>query len=71
MPAPPEPHPPHPLYALTSSELARYRHQLEHAMAALDPDAAVQAGLRGKLDRALAEQESRAAIAATGGRQDP
>ncbi len=71
MPAPPEPQPPHPLHALTSSELTRYRRQLEHAIATLNPGAPVQDGLRRKLDQVLAEQNSRAAIAATGGRRDP
>ncbi len=71
MPAPPDPQPPHPLHALTSSELARYRRELEHAIATLNLDAPVQAGLRRKLDQVLAEQQSRAAIAATDGRQNP
>jgi hypothetical protein len=65
------PQPPHPLPALTTSELTRYRRQLEHAITGLNPDAPVQADLRRKLGQVLAEQESRAAITATGGRQGP
>jgi len=67
----PMPQPPHPLPALTTSELTRYRRQLEHAIAALSPDAPVRDGLRRKLGQVLAEQQSRAALAATAGRQDP
>jgi hypothetical protein len=67
---PQEPQPPHPLHALTTSELTRYRRQLEHAIASQAPDAAAQERLCRKLALALAEQDSRAAIAADG-RRDP
>ena len=55
--------PEHPLHALTTYELSRYRHQLEHALKALPEHAAVRELLRGKLADALAEQESRVAMA--------
>lgn len=41
----------HPLPALTSSELTRYRRELEHAIATLNPAAPVQDGLHSKLAR--------------------
>ena len=66
-PAPAEPvtvePPEHPLYALTTYELSRYRRQLEHALKDLPEHAAVRELLRGKLTEVLAEQESRVAIA--------
>ena len=55
--------PEHPLDALTTYELSRYRRQLEHALKALPEHAAVRELLRGKLAEVLAEQESRVAIA--------
>ena len=55
--------PEHPLHALTTYELSRYRRQLEHALKALPEHAAVRELLRGKLAEALAEQESRVVIA--------
>jgi hypothetical protein len=55
--------PEHPMHALTTYELSRYRHQLEHAVKALPEHAAVHQLLRGKLAAVLAEQESRIAIA--------
>ena len=51
--------PEHPLHALTTYELSRYRRQLEHALKDLPEHAAVRELLRAK----LAEQESRVAIA--------
>jgi hypothetical protein len=56
-------HPPgRPLPALTTFELARYRRELEHALAALPPHAPVRGLLGDKLAAVLAEQESRATI---------
>jgi hypothetical protein len=55
--------PEHPLHALTTFELSRYRRELEHALKTLPEHAAVLELLRGKLAEVLAEQESRAAIA--------
>ena len=55
--------PEHPLDALTTYELSRYRRQLEHALKALPQHAAVRELLRGKLAEVLAEQESRVVIA--------
>jgi hypothetical protein len=55
--------PEHPLHALTTYELSRYRRQLEHALKALPEHATVRELLRGKLAEVLAEQENRAAIA--------
>jgi DNA-binding transcriptional regulator/RsmH inhibitor MraZ len=55
--------PEHPLHALTTYELSRYRRQLEHALEALPEHAAVHELLREKLAEALAEQESRVVIA--------
>jgi hypothetical protein len=58
--------PPHPIAQLTTSELARYRRELEHAVKGISPDAPVQADLRSKLNEVLAEQDERARIAAHG-----
>jgi hypothetical protein len=58
--------PPHPMHALTTYEIARYRRELEHAVAGTSPDAPVQADLRRKLDEVLAEQEQRAKLASNG-----
>jgi DNA-binding transcriptional regulator/RsmH inhibitor MraZ len=55
--------PEHPLYALTTYELSRYRRELEHTLKALPEHAAVRELLRGKLAEVLAEQESRVVIA--------
>jgi hypothetical protein len=59
--------PAHPLGALTTAELARYRRQLETALA--NPGAqgsaeSARASLRGRLATVLAEQADRARIAA-------
>jgi hypothetical protein len=56
--------PGHPLYALTTFELSRYRRDLEHALAVLPGHAAVREVFRGKLAEVLAEQQSRTKIAA-------
>jgi hypothetical protein len=73
MPATEAPHqaptverPPHPLHALTTSELAGYRRQLDQAIAWFDrqdPVPAVRADLRAALDGVTAEQDDRARIA--------
>jgi hypothetical protein len=63
---PPAVEPPrHPLPALTTYELARYRRELDHALRVLPPRAPVRALLRQRLAEAAAEQESRAAIRST------
>jgi hypothetical protein len=56
--------PSHPVHALTTYEIARYRRELEHAIKKISPDAPVQTDLRRKLDAVLAEQDERARIAA-------
>jgi hypothetical protein len=61
--------PAHPLPALTTAELARYRRQLETALApsaAQAPALPGQAGLRDQLAAVLAEQASRARLTAGG-----
>jgi hypothetical protein len=55
--------PEHPLHALTTYELSRYRRELEHALKALPQHAAVRELLSGNLTEVLAEQESRVVIA--------
>ena len=55
--------PEHPLGALTTYELSRYRRELEHALKALPQHAAARELLSGKLGEVLAEQESRVVIA--------
>jgi hypothetical protein len=55
--------PEHPLHALTTYELSRYRRELEHALKALPQHATIRELLRGKLAEVLAEQESRVVIA--------
>jgi hypothetical protein len=56
-------HPPtHPLYALATFELARYRRELEEALAALSGQASARGPLQDQLAQVLAEQESRAKI---------
>jgi hypothetical protein len=59
--------PKHPMYALTTYELRDYRRELERAIAFYGkhhPSAPVLADLRARLDDVLAEQDSRARIAA-------
>jgi len=58
-PVPVEP-PPHPLPALTTYELARYRRELERALAGLAGQTPVRGLLQDKLAAVLAEQDSRA-----------
>ncbi len=62
--------PAHPVHALTTAELTRYRRQLEGAIKGIDPSAPVQAGLRARLDTVIAEQEQRAKIARGGAWQE-
>jgi hypothetical protein len=59
------PQPRHPLHALTTYELVRFRRELEHALMVLPQHAAVRELLQGKLAEVLAEQHSRTKIAAT------
>ncbi len=56
--------PRHPLPALTTYELARYRCDLEQALRALPAQAAVRELLQDRLTGVLAEQDSRTRIAA-------
>jgi hypothetical protein len=60
--------PAHPLYALTTYELRKYRRDLEHALRTLPEHAADRELVNVKLARVLAEQESRVSIAASAGR---
>lgn len=55
--------PEHPMYALTTYELLRYRRELEHALKVLPEHAPVRELLHGKLAEVLAEENSRAKIA--------
>ena len=64
MPAEPLPEPPHRLPALTTSELSRYKHELQHAVDRLG-EAPVVEDLRAKLDAVEAEFESRDQLART------
>jgi hypothetical protein len=56
--------PEQPKHALTTTEISRYRRELEHAIGGISPEAPVQADLRRKLDEVLAEQRERERIAA-------
>ena len=58
--------PKHPVDQLTTSELSRYRCELEHAVKGISPDAPVQTELRRRLDMVLAEQTEREKIAGRG-----
>jgi hypothetical protein len=51
--------PRHPLPALTTYELSRYRRELEHALKALPGHAAVRGPLQQRLAEVQAEQDSR------------
>jgi hypothetical protein len=55
--------PKHPIYALTTGEISRYRRELERAIAGIAPDAPVQADLKSRLGAVLSEQEQRARAA--------
>jgi hypothetical protein len=54
--------PQHPLHALTTYELQRYRRELDHALKSLPTSAPVRAQLQDKLAEVKAEQESRLRI---------
>jgi hypothetical protein len=59
--------PRHPLYALTTYELAGYRRQLESALACFgrtDPVPPARDDLQARLDAVIAEQDDRARLAA-------
>jgi hypothetical protein len=58
--------PKYPVHQLTTSELTRYRRELEHAAKGISPDAPVQTELRRRLDVVLAEQDEREKIASGG-----
>jgi hypothetical protein len=58
--------PKYPVHQLTTSELNRYRRELEHAVTGISPDAPVQTELRRRLDVVLAEQSEREKIAGRG-----
>jgi hypothetical protein len=54
----------HPLHALTTYELARYRRELDRALKALPAQAPVRAQLQQKLAQVIAEQDDRANLIA-------
>jgi hypothetical protein len=67
MPAEPQTaEPKYPVCQLTTSELTRYRRELEHAVKGIAPDAPVQTELHRRLDAVLAEQDEREKIAGRG-----
>jgi hypothetical protein len=58
--------PTHPLYAMTTYELADYRRQLESALACFDrtdPMPPARGDLQGRLDAVIAEQDDRTRLA--------
>ena len=55
--------PKYPVHQLTTSELTRYRRELEHAVKGISPDAPAHTELRRKLGVVLAEQDEREKIA--------
>jgi hypothetical protein len=60
------PQPSHPLYALTTYELADYRSRLESALARYEeagPVPPARGDLQGRLDAVIAEQDDRARLA--------
>ena len=57
--------PQHPTSQLTSSELSRYRRELEHAVKALPAHATVRAQLQSRLAEVLEEQQQRTQLAQT------
>jgi hypothetical protein len=65
-PTPAEPvtveQPKHPMHALTTYELNRYRRELEHALKTLPSHAEVRALLQQRLTDVLTEQQSRAQL---------
>jgi hypothetical protein len=56
--------PPHPLYALTTSELSQYGRDLEHALTILLNPSPARRELRQRLAEVQAEQHSRNQISA-------
>jgi hypothetical protein len=54
--------PQHPMHALTTYEITRYRRELEHALSTLPGHAEVRALLQQRLADVLAEQEARAQL---------
>jgi hypothetical protein len=58
--------PQHPVHALTTYELLRYRRELEQALALGPEHVATRAALRAKLAEVLSEQDTRTKIAAGG-----
>lgn len=56
----------HPLYAMTTYELRERREELEQAIKANAPNAAIQEELRKDLAAVLGEQDQRAAIRRAG-----
>ncbi len=56
--------PGHPLHALTTYELARYRRELDRALKALPAQAPVRAQLQQKLAQVIAEQDDGANLIA-------
>ena len=57
--------PKHPLHALTTYELSRYRRELEDALQTLPGHAPARELLRARLAEVLAEEDSRTKIAST------
>jgi hypothetical protein len=60
-PAQPDP-PPHPLPALTTFELARYRRDLEHALQSMSVRSPARGQLEQRLAEVQAEQQSRTQV---------
>lgn len=58
----PLPAPKHPLYALTTGELSRYKTELEHEISGISPGAPATADLRRLLLDVLEEEEDRARL---------
>jgi hypothetical protein len=56
------PKPGHPLYAMTTFELQRYRRELDQALKDLPTQASIRADLQRKLGEVEAEEESRLSI---------
>lgn len=54
--------PRHPVYALTTYELRRYRRALEHSLKGISADAPVRERLRSRLAEVVAEEECRARL---------
>jgi hypothetical protein len=63
----PTPQPPHPLHALTTTELNRYRRDLEQALRGLSGHAPERHEAQQRLAEVHAEQQSRTAITTAAG----